>query len=313
MAQKTDARIFRQNINKKNWQVKYNEKNNEESSFYLYKTLEIQKYLNRFFELYKIKTHNCKIFYCSNSLKIFISFYISNRTIYRSNKNLNKRFKNLKFKIKNTRRRKAKYLKPMAGFKQIQKEIVELTQTSSIVKFHEILLNSLAMYTNNKVDILVTLQHLSGNKQLSHAKTKHSKHFKIILKQLKRFVRNNFFKEAIGILFIAISTRKSAKLLADFLAEQFRFNQLKLDQVTISRKDNYFLGFLKQAITLLIKYDGSCLAGVKIVIKGRFNKAPRARTVSMCFGKFPLQSFSSKIDYYQSTAYTINGTFGIKI
>ena len=43
MAQKTDARIFRQNINKKNWQVKYNEKNNEESSFYLYKTLEIQK------------------------------------------------------------------------------------------------------------------------------------------------------------------------------------------------------------------------------------------------------------------------------
>lgn len=82
MAQKTDARIFRQNVNKKNWQIKHNEKNGEESSFYLYKTLEIQKYLNRFFKLYRIKIHNCKIFYSNNVLKIFISFYISSKTSY---------------------------------------------------------------------------------------------------------------------------------------------------------------------------------------------------------------------------------------
>lgn len=313
MAQKTDPRIFRQNIDKKNWQIKHSEKNNEESSFYLYKTLEIQKYLDRFFELYKIKTHNCKIFYSSNSLKIFISFYISSKALLqRRNKKLSERFTSFKYKIKNTRKRR-KFLKPITAFKQIQRERFEVIHTNNIRRFYEILLNSLAMYTNNKTDIFVTLQHLSSNKQLSHPKNKYFKDLKIIFKQLKRFVKNDFFKETINILLIVISTRKSAKLLADFLAEQFRFNQLKFDQVTISRKDNYFLGFLKQIIMLLIRYNGSCLTGIKIVIKGRFNKAPRARAITMCFGKFPLQSFDSKIDYHKSTAYTTNGTFGIKI
>ena len=66
MGQKIDARIFRQGVNKKNWEFKYIEKNNEESSLYLYKTLEIQKYVNRFFGLYRIKIHNCKILYSEN-------------------------------------------------------------------------------------------------------------------------------------------------------------------------------------------------------------------------------------------------------
>jgi len=106
---------------------------------------------------------------------------------------------------------------------------------------------------------------------------------------------------------------ESAKLLAEFISDQFRLNQLRTDQRTVSRKDNYFLGFLKQTIMLFVKYDPACLAGVKIAIKGRFNRAPRARTAKIHFGKFSLQSFSSKVDYYQSTAYTSNGTFGVKV
>ena len=81
MGQKTDARIFRQGVIKKNWDVKYIEKNDEESSFYLYKTLEIQKYLNRFLKIYKIKIQDSKIFYSNDSLQIFISFYITKKTI----------------------------------------------------------------------------------------------------------------------------------------------------------------------------------------------------------------------------------------
>jgi ribosomal protein S3 len=102
-------------------------------------------------------------------------------------------------------------------------------------------------------------------------------------------------------------------LLSEFISYQFKFNQFKTDQMTISRKDNYFMGFLKQSVMLLIKSETSCITGIKIVIKGRFNKAPRAKTRIIHFGKFSLQSFNSKIDYYKSTAYTINGTFGIKV
>jgi hypothetical protein len=107
------------------------------------------------------------------------------------------------------------------------------------------LLKSLETYTKNKIDISVTLQNLNKYKHLSHDQFKDLKR---IFKQLRIFSKNSFFKEAINILFISISKRNSAKVLAEFISNQFRINQLRTDQITISRKDNYFLGFLKQTI-----------------------------------------------------------------
>lgn len=177
-------------------------------------------------------------------------------------------------------------------------------------EFQEILTESLAIYTKNNVNILITLQNLNVQKRLQYFQFKN---LKFVFKQLKKFVKNKFFKEAMNILFISLSKRKSAKLLADFLSNQFRLNQIKSDQTTQKRKDNYFLGFLKQTLILLLKSEIACLKGIKIVIKGRFNKTPRAKTNIIQFGNFPLNSLSSKIDYYASTAFTINGTFGIKV
>lgn len=338
MGQKTDARIFRLGVTKKNWESKYIEKNNEESSLYLYKTLEIQKYLSRFFSLYKIKIHTCKIFYSENTLQVFISFYLTTKTLYIVSKNLTKYskkslayFKRLQTHIKiNKKYQKKKKsfsqkeffsnqktnLKKFQKEKKVKNKINLLSsklgknQTISLKEFQEVLLESLARYTKNKINISITLQNLNNSKQLSQNQIKD---FKITLRQLRKFVKNSFFKEAINILFINVVKRKSAKLLAEFISDQFRLNQLRTDQMAISRKDNYFLGFLKQSIKLLIKSEISGLTGIKIVIKGRFNRAPRARSTILQFGKFSLQSFSSKIDYFQSTAYTINGTFGIKV
>jgi len=332
MGQKTDARIFRQGISKKNWESRYAEKNNEESSLYLYKTLEIQKYVTRFFGLYKIKIHNCKVFYSANSVQVFVSFYVTKRTIYVINKTLTKYSKKLSTRtrravLKKKLRRRAKkkpwFKLPTRKKKLEVKKIQKINSkkgslyaqfnqhtTLDLKEFQEILLESLAEYTKNKVNISVTLQNLNRYKQLSQIEIEN---LKIIFKQMRKFVKNSFFKEAINIFFVSILKRKSARLLAEFISDQFRFNQLRTDQMSISRKDNYFLGFLKQTIMLLVKYESSCLAGIKIAIKGRFNRAPRARTVKIHFGKFSLQSFSSKIDYYQSTAYTINGTFGVKV
>lgn len=333
MGQKTDARIFRQNVNKKDWELKYIEKNDEESSLYVYKTLEIQKYISRFFGLYKIKVHKCKILYSDSSLQIFISFYVSTKTFYTINKNLTKYSKKLwtlslssktlfRKKKKNWKEREI-LKKKNKQFKLILKNRQKLKKTKNMqfVKaephlktdlrgFQEILLKSLEAYTKNKIDIYITLQNLNRYKHLSHTQFKD---LKKIFKQLRIFSKNSFFKEAINILFISISKRNSAKVLAEFLSNQFRINQLKTDQIAISRKDNYFLGFLKQTILWLIKSKISCIIGIKIVISGRFNKAPRARSNSIYFGKFSLQTFNSKVDYHKSTAYTVNGTFGIKV
>jgi len=331
MGQKTDARIFRQGVAKKNWEFRHIEKNNEESSLFLYKTLEVQRYLNRFFGLYKMKIHNCKIFYSHSSLQVFISFYITAKTIYVLRKNLTKYSKKLSTLIKRTSskkknwkriRKKSQFELPSQKIKLKIKKIQKVRSKRGLPckanhglalglkGFQEILLESLIKYTKKKIDISVTLQNLNRHKQLS---SNQLEGLKKIFKQLRKFVKNSFFKEAMNILFINILRRKSAKLLAEFISDQFRLNQLRTDQSTIPRKDNYFLGFIKQTILLFVKCEASCLTGVKIAIKGRFNRAPRARTVKIHFGKFSLQSFSSKVDYYQSTAYTINGTFGVKV
>jgi len=333
MGQKTDARIFRQGVTKKNWELRHIEKNNEESSLFLYKTLEIQKYLNRFFGLYKMKIHNCKIFYSESSLQVFISFYVTAKTITVIHKNLTKYSKKLltytsraSSKYKNPKQKKA--IKPQfklpspkmkLKIKKLQKIRMKkgLLSTKSntflavgLKKFQDILLESLIKYTKNKIDVSVTLQNLNRYKQLPCTQIES---LKTLFRQLRKYVKNSFFKEAINILFIIILKRKSAKLLAEFISDQFRLNQLRTDQRTIPRKDNYFLGFLKQAIMLFLKWEISGLTGINITIKGRFNRAPRAKTTKLRFGKFSLQSFNSKVNYYQSTAYTPNGTFGVKV
>ena len=334
MGQKTDARIFRQGVHRKNWEFRHIAKNDEESSLFLYKTLEVQRYLNRFFGLYKMKIHNCKIFYSHGSLQVFVSFYITAKTIYIIRKNLTKYSKKLSTQIKRTSSKKKnwKYKKKKQKFQfklpsqKIRLKIKKIQKVKSkeglmyhksnpwlalgLKGFQDILLESLIKYTKKKIDISVTLQNLNRHKQLSYNQLEGLKR---IFKQLRKFVKNSFFKEAMNILFINILRRKSAKLLAEFISDQFRLNQLRTDQSTIPRKDNYFLGFMKQTLLLFIKCEASCLTGVKIAIKGRFNRAPRARTTKIHFGKFSLQSFSSKIDYYQSTAYTVNGTFGVKV
>lgn len=299
----------------------------------MYKTLEIQKYLNRFFGLYKIKIHNSKIFYSENSLQIFISFYVTAKTISIIQKNLTKysrklltytsrtssKHKNLKQKKTIKSQFKLPSPKVKLKIKQIQKIRIKknLLATKSdgfsavgLKRFQDILVASLVKYTRDKIDVYVTLHNLNRYKQLPYTRIES---LKILFRQLRKYVKNSFFKEAINILFITISRRKSAKLLADFISNQFRLNQLRTDQRTISRKDNYFLGFLKHAILLFLKLEISGLTGINISIKGRFNRAPRAKTTKLRFGKFSLQSFSSKVDYYQSTAYTINGTFGVKV
>lgn len=281
----------------------------------MYETLEVQKYINRFFGLYKIKIHNCKIFYSESSLQIFVSFYITAKTIpaiektlIRNTKKYNKHTqrsrKNQKFKNRLKKSRKTSNNK-FCYFHELK-----LHNKHYLQAFQEILTQSLVKYTKNRVDLCITLQNLNREKLLSRNQ---ANDLKIAFKQLKRFARNSFFKEGLNVLFVSLLKRKSAKILAEFISDQFKLNQFKTYESAIARKDNYFLGFLKQSILLLVKSKTSRISGVKIVIKGRFNKAPRAKTGNIHFGKFSLQSFNSKIDYYQSTAFTINGTFGIKV
>jgi ribosomal protein S3 len=57
----------------------------------------------------------------------------------------------------------------------------------------------------------------------------------------------------------------------------------------------------------------SVLKGVKIILKGRLRKNPRANHKIWTIGDVPVQSFNCKIDYFQATTHNSNGSYGIKI
>ena len=53
--------------------------------------------------------------------------------------------------------------------------------------------------------------------------------------------------------------------------------------------------------------------GVKIMVAGRLNGAEIARTEHLDYGKLPLTTLRSDIDYGKATAYTKYGTVGVKV
>lgn len=314
MGQKTNANLFRLGIKKKNWEYKHIEKTKEEASFYLYKNLEIQKYIERFFKLHKLNLHSVKINYSENLLHFFISYHIAIKTIYV----LNKTHSDQNITIKDDRGHKKNNFiyKRMKILKKVKNALsykkFQTKQISRSNNFGETLLESLSIYTKRKVNISLTLQNLNVNLH-SQLKKKKAENLKNIMLQLKKFVKNPFFKEAVNVLFVVVTKRKSAKLLSDFISNQIKLNQLRTDQSRMSKKDNYFIGFLKQALEVFVKSDVSNIKGIKLMISGRINGAARARSIILQFGNLPLQSFAAKIDYSQSTSFTSNGTFGVKV
>jgi hypothetical protein len=219
MGQKTDARIFRQGVHRKNWEFRHIAKNDEESSLFLYKTLEVQRYLNRFFGLYKMKIHNCKIFYSHGFLQVFVSFYITTKTIYIIRKNLTRYSKKLSTQIKRTsskkknwkykKKRRSQFKLPSQKIRLKIKKIQKVKSKNGLTYhksnpwlalglkgFQEILLESLIKFTRKKINISVTLQNLNRHKQLSYNQLEGLKR---IFKQLRKFVKNSFFKEAMNI------------------------------------------------------------------------------------------------------------------
>lgn len=128
--------------------------------------------------------------------------------------------------------------------------------------------------------------------------------YKKIIKTFKKFLKDKYYKNLIKIMFIAISEKNSAKLLADYIA--ICINKQK-------KRHGYLLFVLKKCFTTLIFSEFSKIKGLKIEISGRINGAPRAKTKRIQVGSIPLQSFDSAISYYNTTSYTLNGSFGVKV
>lgn len=135
---------------------------------------------------------------------------------------------------------------------------------------------------------------------------------KLLLKELFLFQRNKelgkYFFEIQETLFFVFGTFGfgNARLLGKLLI--FLFEK--------SRKQLFTVKLLKKSLeTFFQKFPPNFLAihGVRILIKGRFNKRRRTKKIVLQQGQVSLQTIKVPIDYYQSQAVTIYGTFGIKV
>ena len=336
MGQKTNSNIFRLGVKKNQWNTKYFEKSKEESTLYTYQNVQIQSYLKQFFKKSGLILQNCKIHFNGTNLYIFISYFNTKKSFFLINKfspnqfikfksktpktenkqnleernlklsdflnhsrltNKSKKKSDRNFQIKNKRLKIIKNYKFFLNSKtQSNKELIKKNN------FLEQLLESLSIFTNKKFHIFLTFQNL--NKGLSIILSKKEQNFlkkKILF--FKRYSKNKFFKESLNIILIMTKTKNSAKLFSYFLA----------NQISVLKRHNHFLIFLKRILILFVETKFSKIDGIKIIINGRFNGAPRSKSRLMLIGNIPIQTIEKHVDYYQTTSFTKNGTFGIKV
>lgn len=341
MGQKINPIIFRLNQNYEQ-KTKYFEKKSNELPLYSYKNLEVYQFIKKFFDSNGLTVHDIKLCHFNNILKIYISYFSSTKTTFFitdilkkqkikiSRKKCNKKkYLKIKYSIqKYFKYKELKYIKNLKNLKEkhiVNKEKLELRlrrtrflkyykahllskkyKNSSIFKqnsFFSKFFESLSLFTNNKVNISLTLKPLNPCVK----ETISQQNFKIIKKnvvKLRKYEQNKFFKEGINILFLSVTNKNSAKLLSNFISNQLQ----KL------KRHNFFLRFIKNTLLLFNIKKISQIEGIKIKVKGRFNRAPRARHKIIQIGKgVPALSINSKIDFGESTAFTSNGTFGIKV
>ena len=122
-------------------------------------------------------------------------------------------------------------------------------------------------------------------------------------KSLRKFSSNPLLETLLETTLLSISEKNGAKLLADLLA-------LELKNI---REQNRVFFILKNILLNLIEIKSINVKGIKIVMNGRFGKAPRARKRVLTVGNVPLQTITSNISYSQSICYTANGTIGINV
>jgi ribosomal protein S3 len=323
MGQKTNPNIF-QLGKTNNWQSKYFGKKITEHAIYSRKDLEIRNFIQKFFRDHGRIIHHCKLCYLNKSLHIFVSYHLNLSSLSFAYENIPKiytiktkktkkklkrqkivsRLLNLKSKIFNSQIKKRNYRKTRA-MHSLMKNFFDTSSKLSefpddfIQKFSK----SLTNFTLKKFKLIIHLKASNINKD-PISKIKIQKLLKQKLVNLRKYKQTEFFKEGINVLFTCATQKKSSKLLAQFIAIQLK--SLK--------RHNFFLKFVKSALTLFRNNVLSTFKGIKIKIKGRLNSRPRARSqVFKIANDVSALTINSTINYSEETAFTPNGTLGIKV
>jgi hypothetical protein len=289
----------------------------------VFKDLEIQSYIERFLESKGVFVHDYYQYYSDNTLNLSISYFVSSKSNFhvagksqticltnsiREKKVVSYSHQNLlsNFNSSITNRNSSNISGSSNNDMYYIKRYLKLNKfENNISNFNSNLLNNslenmlkvISNFTSNKFDVIVNFSCINKNfSYLNSFKTKK-------VKMLQKFRTTPFFKDGVELLFHVAFNKNSARLLAKFLSSQLK----------VIKRPNFFLAFIKQTLTVLISSKLSTLKGVKIILKGRLSKGPRAKHKILSIGDVAVQSFNCDMDYFQTTTHNANGSYGIKV
>jgi hypothetical protein len=206
MGQKINANIFRLSYKNNEWDSKYLENNFEELSLYVYQDFEIKNYINQFFKQYKLLINSCEIQRSEETLNIYISYYITLKSLNVIN-NINLTQKIIvKKKIKSSNKEKNINKKRLWIIYLLKKKLYEKNFYFKTNIFAEKLLESLSLFTNKTLNINIVLQNLNNKLSLKFKDFQYQSFNKTIIK-LRKYSKTLFFRECINILSIVIKKK----------------------------------------------------------------------------------------------------------
>lgn len=190
--------------------------------------------------------------------------------------------------------------------------------------FLEKLIESLNIFTPQKLDTIITLHETRANlhdmaflnkteqnfipyflnKEYQFVFLKKNQLVRKIISQLRQYKNAVFFEETIQLVFLLVYRLNNPKLFTRFIASQFK-----------SKKNHYFFfRFVRKVLSLFLLNRLFKIKSVKMTIKGRINGSKRSKKRSILIGKqMPLMFLDSNIEYSKSTTYGPHGTFGVKV
>ena len=169
------------------------------------------------------------------------------------------------------------------------------------------IINTLNEYTKNKLNFYIIVQNVK--KYLIQLKLFSTYNWikKRVQAKLKKYANKyKILNTLLQIFFIVITKSNSAQLLSSYISYIFRFKAYKKDHLKLFK-------LFKTIIQLIIYSKISIISGIKIILSGRINGFARSRTRYFQQGHMPLNTFNVNIDYASNTAYSINGTLGVKV
>jgi hypothetical protein len=207
-------------------------------------------------------------------------------------------------------------LKKLFIFKKLKYSFAEFFTKKLALKHQS---SSSSLLTLNKT-LCKSLQYFTGSEKVSVRLFSNQLcflpslkvYYYSLVKELSFFQRNRnlkgFFFETLEIFYFVLGTFSygNANLLAKYIS-------FLLEN---TRKHTFIVKFIKKIVNLCFENLPSnflAVNGIKILIKGRLNKRKRTKTFLIDKGQIALQTLQNPLDYCQTHAVTLYGTFGVKV